>query len=471
MEARTPHWRAVVLPVAFALACAILTIATWVAFGGSIPFEPQGYRFYMPLPQATNVYEDTSVRIAGVTVGKVISVSRSGRAGAKALVQIDSQYAPVRAGATAIVRAKTLLGEGYIEMAPGPRTASAVPDGGSLAATQVRPTQQLFDVLRIFTPGTRAQVRSMFAGLAAATDGRSEAISDSLADAAPTATNLTTIADTLNGQSTALARLIADSGTVLSALGAREGVIQSAVRSGNAVFGVTAERNAGLAATVAALPAFLSELRSASGTLGATSSEIGAGVGALEQATPELVPALQAIDAATPTFRQLFERLPAALSAGERELPALDRILAAARPALAVLYPTVRQLIPVLQLLSADRTSVVGSLANAAQINNGVLMAPQIGPVHFSAGAVTIWNETIAGWVHKLPTNRSDPYPAPSAEGDIATGGLRAYDCRNTGNPLVIPPTGTGAPPCKVQGPWTFDGKSAYYPRLQEAGP
>lgn len=73
--------------------------------------------------------------------------------------------------------------------------------------------------------------------------------------------------------------------------------------------------------------------------------------------------------------------------------------------------------------------------------------------------------------MHKLPTNRSNPYPAPSAEGDIATGGLRAYDCRNTGNPLVIPPTDTGSPPCKVQGPWTFDGKSAYYPRLQEAGP
>jgi phospholipid/cholesterol/gamma-HCH transport system substrate-binding protein len=200
MEARTPHWRAVVLPVSFALACVILTIATWVAFGGSLPFEAEGYRFYVPLPQATNVYEDTSVRIAGVTVGKVVSVSRSGPRGARALIEMNPQYAPVRAGATAIVRAKTLLGEGYIELAPGPQSARPVPDDGSLASAQVRPTQQLFDVLRTFTPATRARLRSMFSGLAAATASRSEAVSDSIAYAGPTAANLVEIADTLNAQ-------------------------------------------------------------------------------------------------------------------------------------------------------------------------------------------------------------------------------------------------------------------------------
>jgi ABC-type transporter Mla subunit MlaD len=471
MEARTPHWRAVVLPVSFALACIVLTVATWVAFGGSLPFEPQGYRFYMPLPQATSVYEDTSVRIAGIPVGKVVGVSRSGPRGARALVQMQPAYSPVRAGARAIVRSKTLLGEGYIEMTPGPAGAPAIQDGGTLAARQVAPTQQLFDVLRIFTPRTRGQIRSLFTGLAAALRGRSGALGDSIAQAGPTAANLTAIADALNGQRASVERLIADSGTVLSALGTREGVIQAAVRAGNAVLNVTAARDAALRATVSALPPFLRELRAASNTLSAASGDIGAGVGAIESATPELVPALRAIDAATPTFTELFERLPATLAAGDRALPELTRILRAARPALGAVYPAARQLIPVLQLLSVDRNSVVGSLANAAQIQNGVLDAPGIGPVHYAAGAVTIWNETVGGWVHKLPTNRSNPYPAPDSENNIANGGLRAFDCRNTGNPLVLPPTGSGAPPCLLQGPWKFEGKSAYYPRLKEAGP
>lgn len=470
MDTRTPHWRSLLVPAGFALACVTLMIATWAAFGGSLPFQAQGYRFYMPLPAATNIYQDTSVRMAGITVGRVINVSRAG-AGARALIEISSRYAPLRAGARGVVRSKTLLGEGYIELAPGPRAAPAIPDGGTLARTHVMPTQQLFDVLRIFTPRTRAQIRSTFTGLAAALRGRSGSISSSLAHAAPTFTNLGQIAQTLVQESGSLQSLISDSGTVLSALGTREGVIESAIREGDAALTATARSRQGLRATVAALPPFLTQLRSAATTATAAAPDISAGVAALNRATPELVPALEAIDAAAPVFRTLFERLPAILGDGEQDLPALDRVLAAARPALAPVYTAARQLIPVFALLSADRNSVYGSLANAAQIQNGVVTAPGVGEIHYAAGALTLWNETVGGWIKKLPTNRSNPYPAPDTEGDIAIGGLRAFDCRNTGNPLYLPPTGTGAPHCLLQGPWEFNGKSAYYPRLQEAGP
>jgi virulence factor Mce-like protein len=471
MEARTPHWRAFVLPLSFALACVVLTIATWVSFGGSLPFQPEGYRIYLPLPRATNIYQDTSVRIAGISVGKVVGVSRSGARGARALIELKPQFAPVRTGATAIVRAKTLLGEGYIEIAPGSPDAPPVPDGGTLGAGQVKPTEQLFDVLRTFTPPTRARIRSMFAGLAAATLNRSQALSDSIAYAGPTADNLATIAETLDGQGASLTHLVADTGTVLSALGRRAGVIETAVRAGNDVLAVTAQRNQALRATIVAFAPFLHELRAASTTLGAASGDIGAGVGALERATPQLVPAVTAIDRATPTFRELFLKLPPVLAAGDQELPALNRILDTGQLTLGALYGAMRQLIPVLQLISLDRTSVIGSLANSGQIQNGVMMAPGIGPTHYAAGAVTLWNESLGGWVKKLPTNRSNPYPGPNSEADIAHGGLRAFDCRNTGNEEYLPPTGTGAPPCLVQGPVAFNGQRNYYPRLQETGP
>jgi virulence factor Mce-like protein len=470
METRTPRWRALVIPAGFALACVVLTIATWVAFGGSSPFQVQGYRFYMPLPAATNVYQDTSVRMAGITIGKVVTVSRAG-ANARALIEVAPRYAPLHSGARGVVRSKTLLGEGYIELAPGPESAPPIPDGGSLSPSNVMPTQQLFDVLRIFTPRTRAQIRSTFGGLAEALRGRSDSLSDSISYAGPTFTNIGQVAQTLAAETSSLQSLISDTGTVLSTLGTREGVIESAVREGDAALSATAQSESGLRATIAALPAFLRQLRSTATTATAASPDIAAGVGALNQASPELVPALEAIDTATPVFRTLFERLPVVLSDGERDLPALDRVLAAARPALPPVYTAMRELIPILQLLSADRDSVYGSLANAGAIQNGVVTAPGLGAIHYAAGALTVWNETAGGWVKKLPTNRSNPYPKPDEEADIASGGLRAFDCRNTGNPLWLPPTGTGAPHCLLQGPWKFDGKSAYYPRLQEAGP
>jgi phospholipid/cholesterol/gamma-HCH transport system substrate-binding protein len=295
--------------------------------------------------------------------------------------------------------------------------------------------------------------------------------SDALGYAAPVAGEYKSVLDALAGQVPSVERLIADTGTVLSALGTREGQIESFVRAGDAALTTTARSERGLGATIAALPPFLAQLRASSTVAAAASGELGAATASLAAATPQLVPALQAIDGATPVFTRLFNHLPGVLAAGETGLPKLDAILNAARPALPQAFPAARQLIPVLQLLSVDRNSVVGALANAAQINNGVLDAPGLGAVHYASGAVTVWNETVGGWLHKLPTNRSNPYPAPDSELNIAHGGLRAYDCRNTGNPLYLPPTGAGGPPCLLQGPWTFNGKTAYYPRLQQAPP
>jgi virulence factor Mce-like protein len=471
METKAPHWRALVVPVGFALACVVLMIATWISFGGSVPFQSSGYRFTLQLPEADNVYPDTSVRIAGVTIGKVVSVTRSGASGASALIQMQPKFSPIRTGATAIVRSKTLLGEGYIELSPGSHNAPPIPDGGRLPVSQVRHRQQLFDVLKIFTPATRANVRSLFVGLSTALRGRSRSLSDVIANAGPTSANLTTVADTLNGQELSLQRLIADSGSVLNALGTRQGVMQSAVRAGNAVLDVTARQNHGLAATIAALPPFLTELRSASDTLGAASGDIGAAAGALDTATPQLVPTLDAINTAAPTFRTLFEQLPSTLSAGEHGLPALETILHAATPSLGVVYAAARQLIPVLQLASLSRDSIVGTFANVGNLLNGLEIGQAGRPIHFAGAVTSIWNETIGGWKKKLPTNRANAYPAPESALNVGRGGLRAYDCRNTGNPLYLPPTGTGTPPCKIQGPWTFDGVTADYPRLQPAPP
>jgi hypothetical protein len=50
-------------------------------------------------------------------------------------------------------------------------------------------------------------------------------------------------------------------------------------------------------------------------------------------------------------------------------------------------------------------------------------------------------------------------------------GYLQSFQCRHTGNPLLLPPTGTGTPPCDVQGPWTFNGHSSYYPVMTKAAP
>ena len=118
METQIPHRGKLIVPVLFALATVIIAIFTWISFGGSVPFTAAGYRVSAVFPQASNLYPGDDVRIAGINVGQVVGVQRAGDR-ARVTMQLQTQFAPLHRDARAILRTKTLLGEAYIELAPG----------------------------------------------------------------------------------------------------------------------------------------------------------------------------------------------------------------------------------------------------------------------------------------------------------------------------------------------------------------
>ncbi|HEY2638052.1 MAG TPA: MCE family protein, partial [Solirubrobacteraceae bacterium] len=68
----------------------------------------------------------------------------------------------------------------------------------------------------------------------------------------------------------------------------------------------------------------------------------------------------------------------------------------------------------------------------------------------------------------RLPTNRHNAYFAPGGLAKLASGGLLASNCANTSNTQLVPVLGTGAPACRVQAPWRYDGKRRYYPHVDK---
>ena len=78
MQTGSPKVSRIVTMVLFALSCIGLLLFLWLSFGGTIPFNPQGYRIEATFPNAFDLADQADVRIAGVTVGKVVS-SRSAR--------------------------------------------------------------------------------------------------------------------------------------------------------------------------------------------------------------------------------------------------------------------------------------------------------------------------------------------------------------------------------------------------------
>jgi ABC-type transporter Mla subunit MlaD len=467
VETRVPSLARVLPIVLLIIGSVVIGILTWRTFGGSVPLEPRGYRAILELPQASNLHAQADVQIAGVDVGRVREVARNGRS-ARVTVEIDERYAPLRTGTRARLRSKTLLGEAYLELEPGAVRAPDLPEDGVLPLANALPTQRLDNVLETFGPRTRARLRTMLGGMAEAFAARGPEVNDAIGRLDPVLGDFATVADELDRQGDSLGTLFARSGEVFDVLGRRQGAMQAAIRQGNRVFDVTARQHEALAATVRVLPPFLGSLQSSFDRLSLASADLDRAVTAVKPVVPEVGPALRTIESAAPTFRRAFSDLPPVIRAGNKGLPSLTRILKAAKPALREIYPTSRELIPVLQLLGTVRDSLILTLANVGQIHGGYAVGPGNVVTNYVPGVITLWNETIGGWIKRLPTHRGNAYPKPDFLKDI--GSYKSFDCRHTKNTLAVPALGA-APPCITQGPWTFNGVTAYYPRVQPAPP
>ena len=113
--------------VVFALSCFGLLLFLWLTFGGAVPLKPKGYRVPdVRSPRRRSSRSEADVRISGVPVGKVKTIEPDKHTGrATVTIELESRYAPLPTDARAILRQKTLLGETYVELTPGTRSAPA----------------------------------------------------------------------------------------------------------------------------------------------------------------------------------------------------------------------------------------------------------------------------------------------------------------------------------------------------------
>src|ERR1051326_4469810 len=154
MVTQAPKRSAVLIATAFVLSCIGLMIFVWTQFAGTIPFTPAGYQIHALFPETGQLVPGADVRISSVNVGKVTKVQPEG---VNSLVTMDlhNQYAPVPADAHAVLRLKTLLGEGYIQLSTGTGSGSKLPDGGTIPRDHVEPTVSLDQALNSFDPSTQ----------------------------------------------------------------------------------------------------------------------------------------------------------------------------------------------------------------------------------------------------------------------------------------------------------------------------
>src|SRR5918992_4725393 len=96
MIKETPSIGRMIAMVAFTLSVFAILIFLWLAFGGSVPLNPEGYRFTVHMREAATLAVEADVRMAGVNVGKVKSKELdTGGARTIAEIELDEQFAPI----------------------------------------------------------------------------------------------------------------------------------------------------------------------------------------------------------------------------------------------------------------------------------------------------------------------------------------------------------------------------------------
>ncbi len=437
-----PSFGKIAAMVLFALSCFGLLLFLWLAFGGPVPLKPKGYRFQTSFAEAGQLALEADVRISGVPVGKVKTITPDKQTGrAVVVIQLQSRYAPLPSNAKAILRQKTLLGETYVELTPGDPNAEPIAEGGELPSTQVSDTVELDEILASFDPKTRAAFQDWMQTQAQAITGRGRDLNDALGNLGPFAEDTATIVDILNRQEEAVTQLVSNTGIVFEALTERDGQLRSLIENTNTVFTTTAERDEELKAAFRALPTFERESRITFERLTEFANETDPLITQLRPAARELSPTLEDLEDIAPDLQNLLEQLQPLIDASVKGFPAAEQTLVDLRPLLAQLDPATAQVTPAIDFISLHKRELTTFFANTASATQ----AKDPGsPLHYLRTTNPFNPENLAVYPKRLASNRPNPYRLPGSFDEL-TRGLPVYEDRQC-NPENLIPTVTNVP-------------------------
>jgi phospholipid/cholesterol/gamma-HCH transport system substrate-binding protein len=514
MQKAAPSFGRVAIMAGFALSCFGLLLFLWIAFGGSIPLKPKGYRFTASFSEATQLAQEADVRISGVPVGKVKTIEPDKKTGrSDVVIQLESRYAPLPSDAKAILRQKTLLGETYVELTPGTKGAPKIPENGHLKVSQVSPTVELDEIYRSFDKRTRTAFQVWMQTQAQAIDGHGRDINEALGNLGPFAEDASTAVDILNRQQAALRRLISNTGVVFGALTERGDQLRGLIENSDRVFAATAQRDSELQQAFVALPTFERESRTTLKRLDRFAGNADPLVTQLRPAARELSPTLQDLSALAPDAKALFRDLDKLITVSKTGFPAAQKIVRDLRPLLAQADPALRQLIPILSFLGEYKGELNSFFANTAAATQAYDPATRL---HYLRTTNPLNPENLAAYPRRIGSNRPNAYQLPGGYKRLADH-LQVYENRHCGRtvptisdtppaasspttglpvpvptvipvPTAVPPAVSGitqslidrinqfafpaqgqapAPPCDKQGNFNEGGESTQYPHVK----
>ncbi len=351
------------------IAIVLIVVGTYFGFSKQLPFR-HPFKLEAVVRSGVNVRQGTPVRIAGVNVGQVTSVTHyRGTQLALVTMEISKSGLPIKRDATLKIRPRLFLeGNFFVDVQPGSASAQTVHSGGVIPVTQTNDPVQLDQVLTALQSGTRQDLQKLLQGYGTALTTRVRGLTaaqslnktfnysaNAFRDSALVNLGL------LGSQPHDLSKLIASAGRVSAALDRDEPTLQDLISNFNTTMAATAAQAPALERTVALLGPTLTHAHSAFVDL--------------DRALPgtrafalEIIPGVKETPAAIAAARPWLDQVKPFLS--QRELGGLTKRLAPATQDLSTLTARTPALLQQLDLLDRCITHTIIPTGNI-KVNDG----------------------------------------------------------------------------------------------------
>jgi ABC-type transporter Mla subunit MlaD len=304
------------------IGAALIAVVCYFVFGGSLPFQGAPFTLKAMFTSETELHIPSPVRVAGVDVGQVTSVSRvPGSQAALITMSINPNGLPIHADATAKIRPRIFLeGNFYVDLHPGSPSAPDLGSGATLSTGSTSGPVQLDRVLSALTGNARTNLQTLLRGIGGALDAPPTAAQDATQDPLVRGmtggqalnTSLKYSADAFKASAIVnqallgiqphdLSGVVSGNAEVFRALAASGNQLSGFVTTFNRTMAALAARQQQLGQTISLLPPLLARTQSSDSALDASFPPTRAFARALASGIGQLGPA---IDAGLPWLAQ-----------------------------------------------------------------------------------------------------------------------------------------------------------------------
>jgi phospholipid/cholesterol/gamma-HCH transport system substrate-binding protein len=352
-----------------ALGVAVVIVAVILLSSGT------QHTYKLLFQNAGQLVKDDDVQVGGRRVGSVRKIELTRDNQAAITIAVDSDFAPLHEGTSALIRATSLSGVAnrYIALTPGPNSNKKLDDGAVLGQDKTTAPVDLDQLFNTLDPKTRRGLQQVIQGSAAQYQGQGKKVQQAARYFSPALSTSSRLVNEVDRDSQVFQDFIVNSAKTVTAIAERRDDLTNLVSNANTTAGAIGSENVALARALGILPQTLRQANTTFVNLRATLDDLDVLVAASKPATKRLAPFFAALRPlvrdARPTIADLRKLIRRKGSDNDliellRKAPKLERT---AKPVFAHSITALDKTQPVVKFIRPYTADFVGWLRDFGQ--------------------------------------------------------------------------------------------------------